>query len=263
MRESPSELRQPLFSPVRASWTAGDWKRAGVIAGVSGALLAAAGAFGTAGAPLGVRLVYWVGLILAGTGLARIVQGAIARIAALEQRPISQLVCGTFVLSALLTLVVWSVSLRVLPDAGRPDLLGYFPTVLVVSAAMTTLNVLAARQPVETHAAPAGTPPPRFLDRLPARLKGADLHAVQAEDHYLRLHTDRGSDLILMRLAEAIAELDGLEGAQTHRSWWVARAGVESARREGGRVLLRLKSGAEVPISRTYVRALRDEGWLS
>ncbi len=38
----------------------------------------------------------------------------------------------------------------------------------------------------------------------------------------LHFHTDRGSDLILMRLSDALTELKGLEGAQTHRSWWVA-----------------------------------------
>ena len=68
-----------------------------------------------------------------------------------------------------------------------------------------------------------------FLDRLPLRLRGATIRAVQAEDHYLRLHTDRGSDLILMRLSDAVSELEGLEGARTHRSWWVAREAVRWA----------------------------------
>jgi DNA-binding LytR/AlgR family response regulator len=85
---------------------------------------------------------------------------------------------------------------------------------------------------------------------------------VSSEDHYLRLHTSKGSDLILMRLTDAITELEGLEGAQTHRSWWVARDAVESARRDGDNVKLMLKGGVEAPVSRPNVRALREEGWL-
>ncbi len=92
--------------------------------------------------------------------------------------------------------------------------------------------------------------------------EGALLYAVSAEDHYLRLHTPKGSDLILMRLADAIAELGGIEGAQTHRSWWVAREAVESARRDGERVVLLLKGGVEAPVSRPNVRPLREARWF-
>ena len=58
-----------------------------------------------------------------------------------------------------------------------------------------------------------GAAPAKFLDRIPLKLRGGELYAVQAEDHYLRLHTSKGSDLILLRLADAVAELEGIEGA--------------------------------------------------
>ena len=119
----------------------------------------------------------------------------------------------------------------------------------------------ATAGPVQTHAGAGGTAPARFLDRLPPRLRGATLHAVQAEDHYLRLHTDRGSDLILMRLSDAVAELEGLEGARTHRSWWVARDAVRGATRGDGRATLTLEGGVAAPVSRRYARALRAAGW--
>jgi DNA-binding LytR/AlgR family response regulator len=85
---------------------------------------------------------------------------------------------------------------------------------------------------------------------------------VEAEDHYLRLHTSRGQDLILMRLSDAVAELEGIEGAQTHRSWWVAKAAVEAARRGDGRATLQVKGGVEAPVSRAYAKALREAGWF-
>jgi DNA-binding LytR/AlgR family response regulator len=65
-----------------------------------------------------------------------------------------------------------------------------------------------------------------------------------------------------MRLSDAITELDGIEGARTHRSWWVAKAYVREARRAEGRAILVLPSGAQAPVSRTYLSALRSEGWF-
>jgi DNA-binding LytR/AlgR family response regulator len=113
--------------------------------------------------------------------------------------------------------------------------------------------------PAIEAAAPA---PPRFLDRLPPRLRGSDLWAVSAEDHYLRLHTSKGQDLILLRLSDAIAELEGMEGAQTHRSWWVARAAISDVRKGDGGATIRLPDGTEAPVSRTYAKALRERGWI-
>ena len=55
------------------------------------------------------------------------------------------------------------------------------------------------------------------------REAAAELYAIESEDHYLRVHTSAGQELILMRLADAVRELAGVEGLQTHRSWWVAR----------------------------------------
>ena len=68
--------------------------------------------------------------------------------------------------------------------------------------------------------------------------------------------------MILLRLSDAIAELDGLEGAQTHRSWWVARAAIADAKRGDGRAVIALPDGAEAPVSRTHVKTLRAAGGI-
>jgi hypothetical protein len=136
------------------------------------------------------------------------------------------------------------------------------PSVFGTSLVMTALAFLVRRTPTQTHAAPASAPPPKFLSRLPSRLAGGEIFAVEAEDHYLRLHTSLGQDLILMRLADAVAELEGVEGAQTHRSWWVAKAAVTAAERADGRATLTLKDGAEVPVSRGFAKQLRAAGWF-
>jgi hypothetical protein len=140
--------------------------------------------------------------------------------------------------------------------------LGVLPTVFAISLVMTAIAFLVRRHPTQTHAGTADAPPAKFLARLPAKLAGADLYAVEAEDHYLRLHTSLGQDLILMRLTDAIIELEGIEGAQTHRSWWVARGAVTAVERADSRAVLTLKDGAEAPVSRGYAKALRAAGWF-
>lgn len=102
---------------------------------------------------------------------------------------------------------------------------------------------------------------PRLLDRLPPRL-GTDLVALEMEDHYLRVHTRLGSDLILLRMRDALSELDGLDGAQVHRSWWVARSAVERVERDGRNVLLVLCGGLHAPVARSQVPVLKAAGWL-
>jgi len=61
-----------------------------------------------------------------------------------------------------------------------------------------------------------------FHHKLPDSLAGGVLIALKAEDHYLRVITDRGSALILMKFEDALAALNGYPGIQTHRSWWIA-----------------------------------------
>jgi DNA-binding LytR/AlgR family response regulator len=137
------------------------------------------------------------------------------------------------------------------------------PSPVATTAALCALSFLVRRRdPVETHAAAADAPAPKFLDRLPSKLTGGALWAVEAEDHYLRLHTSLGSDLILMRLGDAIAELEGIEGARTHRSWWVARDAVRRVERDDGRVILHLPDGVAAPVSRAYAKLLRAAGWF-
>lgn len=115
---------------------------------------------------------------------------------------------------------------------------------------------------VPTEAAVPVDPVSAFLARHVSRFAGGTLLALESEDHYLRVHTDRGSDLILMRLRDAIAQLATTPGLQVHRSFWVARAGVAQISRRGAQTQLLLRNGLSVPVSRTYMPILREAGWL-
>jgi hypothetical protein len=102
---------------------------------------------------------------------------------------------------------------------------------------------------------------PRILRRLPPRL-GRDLLCLSMEDHYVRLHTTRGSALVLMSLGQALEEVRGLEGLKVHRSWWVARRAVEGVVEDGRNLRLKLAGGLTAPVSRASVARLRAAGWL-
>ena len=245
-----------------ADLCAGQW-RSLLVAVIAAGFMSAIGAFDSRRLPPVERLVFWQALMVGGTLLAIAIMSVVRRLRLLDDRPWTRAVTLTLLLWAPGTAMTWLaiglVSGGHLAIANLTDNAG---PVLLVAAAMTALNNLADRNPQETHARAQDAAPPAFLERLPIRLRGAELYAVEAEDHYLRLHTSKGADLILMRLSDAIDELEGIEGAQTHRSWWVARDGVDDARRADGRATIRLKDGAEVPVSRTYVRALRQAGWF-
>ncbi|MCM5557276.1 LytTR family DNA-binding domain-containing protein [Pleomorphomonas sp. JP5] len=137
-------------------------------------------------------------------------------------------------------------------------------TVLVSVAAIATVAGLAARgdrrQPTETPAAePAKTC--AFLRRLPPRL-GTDLTRVSVYDHYVEAHTRRGHELILIRFSDALAELEGGDGLQIHRSHWVANGAVRCLMRSESRSLLvELDDGTRLPVSRSREAAVRAAGF--
>ena len=99
-----------------------------------------------------------------------------------------------------------------------------------------------------------------FLRRLPIEFRGP-LVRIEAQDHYLNVVTARGSTLILMRLGDAMGELGGL-GLQVHRSHWIATGAVAKHRREGGRDLLVMADGADVPVSRSFRGAAQEAGFF-
>jgi hypothetical protein len=100
-----------------------------------------------------------------------------------------------------------------------------------------------------------------FLRRIPPKL-GAELLFLSAEDHYIRVTTALGNDLILCRLSDAIAELGPAGGQRVHRSYWVAQGAVASVERKDGKTALLLTNGETVPVSQSYVPALKAIGWL-
>lgn len=105
-------------------------------------------------------------------------------------------------------------------------------------------------------AASAPVPDPAFLSRVRLATRGT-LVAVRAEQHYIRVYTANGDDLILYKFGDAVRELGAARGRQVHRSWWVARDAVQGFA-SPGREALRLANGIDVPVGRTYLRDARE-----
>lgn len=102
------------------------------------------------------------------------------------------------------------------------------------------------------------------LDPLFAKIRPevrGPLLAVQAEAHFIRVHTTRGQDLIHHRFGEALKALASLPGERVHRSWWVAADAIDQQASNGSQ--LRLVNGLEVPVGRTYMMDARRAGLLA
>jgi hypothetical protein len=267
MREDAPGLRQSPGAAVGASRpTTRGWVLIGRVLAVSSAVglfLAVVGAFGLYREPLLKRCLMilpysWVGALM-GVACFRLVE----RTRWAAGRPWFAALAAGVLMTPPMSLFVWGASWAISPPgvplSGLPDMV---TITLGMCVAMCLLAGLMRRRTIVVTVAAPGDTPPKFLERLPLKLRGAEIWAVEAEDHYLRLHTSKGQDLILMRLADAIAELDGIEGAQAHRSWWVARDAIVEAERGDGRATLTLKDGAHVPVSRTYAKAMREKGWI-
>lgn len=215
---------------------------------------------------MGFRVPFMIAISFVGTLLGQAAYIAVELVPWVAARWWRIGLCSGLAMFVPMGLFVWS-TVGFLEGPGRgfdvTELPGYLGVSLVTSLFFcVTVAWAHTLVPERVQGGPSTTPPPKFLERLPLKLRGAEVWAVEAEDHYLRLHTSKGQDLILMRLADAVSELDGLEGMQVHRSWWVARDAIADARRGDGRATLTLKDGSEVPVSRTYASLLRERGWI-
>jgi hypothetical protein len=229
-----------------------------------GLFLGALGPFGATGENALIRFTYWP-IVIVGGGVIGIAIDAVVsrRVAGFWAR----LILDTALMTAPVTGLVWCVSALMLGRlANQPHLGPLFYQVAIISFGVMLLRQLAwrgvwtERQAVEPE--PHAEEADLFRRRLSARRRAARLLAVEAEDHYLRVHTDAGDELITAKFSDALQDLDRLAGYQTHRSWWVAAGAIEAVRWRRGRGELRLASGLTVPVSRTYAATLKREGWF-
>jgi DNA-binding LytR/AlgR family response regulator len=221
---------------------------------LAGLVLSILAPFGTDTFSVAFRLIYWISLTLAG-GLGamgvRAFSGKIFPDLSLAKRTLLQSIGAT---AAVAPFVV-SMFSQVTP-IGMALTLFY---IWVVAIVITSVGEMASRdhKPLaELNTRPA------LLDRLPPKYRGADLYAISSEDHYVRIHSDAGEHMLLMRLSDAEDLAAPLSGLKPHRSWWVAEAGVEAVSKSDGKLRIMLKSGTEVPVSREGAKRVRNAKWV-
>jgi hypothetical protein len=261
-----------LLSPKEASFGARH-KRGFVIAAIVGLLLTFVGALETGDLPFLKRLAYWETLMLSGAMIGLGVSESVEKWGRLRSKPALEMPVIALLIALPLTfMVVGTSSLFFQTRPPSFQALGImFAITFFISLVMTALNYFIhwpgkaiPEAPQTTQSPKPEAIPSRFADRLPLPMRSATIIALEAEDHYLRVHLEGGqSTLILMRLSDAIAELPTDTGAQTHRSWWVAKDAVRGVTKADGRATLALNATLEAPVSRSFYRALGDQGWLT
>ena len=207
-----------------------------------------------------VRIAYWVcsiafGMVLFG-GLTRLATAAARRFGAPEWTALPPVI--------LVGGVVLAVPVRIFAMAFWPGLgeavplAEWFAQCLAITTPMVLgFYALRVRRPQRRAAEPI-TP----AETVPSLDAGNVLY-LRMEDHYVRIRTEHGSRLEMGPLARVTAMLSGVEGLQTHRSWWVARRAITGVERDGRNLRLRLVDGETAPVSRASVAKLRAAGWLA
>lgn len=96
-----------------------------------------------------------------------------------------------------------------------------------------------------------------LLKELPLPKRGAVV-AISAEGHYVRVYTTAGSDLVLMRLKDAIDRMPVEDGLRVHRSHWVRKSAIVSLLEEPSKRAVKINTGEEFPISRSNLNLVRE-----
>ncbi len=266
MSETPYQIARrelQMLVTSRGAWI-------GIVA--VGLILGLAGPFGTEDVMRTLpRLVYWVVIaaigFFAGSGSATIVAETLrARRVGMWPAVIVAGAVAGFVNFALLIVLNGAVFGTEFFELDAILILGTNVIVISIIIAAAFVGIQrhvtgAAEGQMKGAATTAGPTPPRLLARLPLEKRGR-LISISVQDHYVEVATSTGTDLILMRLSDAMDETGDVAGMQVHRSHWVATGEVTAARRDGARAILTLSDGRDIPVSRTYVPAVKEAGLL-
>lgn len=227
-----------------------------------GLAMAALGPYRTLDIPDGLRIAYWL-IAVTGAGLIAIAADRLlgSRIGGFWRRILVVSLAATLPITPLIYwLNAWMLDLP-----RRPWLMPQLAwQVFVVALLIMALRAFMWRRIVETRTLvvpPLPEAERAFRLRLSAKRRGARLIALEAEDHYVRVHTDAGSELLSMRFSEALDELALAHGYRLHRSWWAPADAIEQVRWKRGTGEARLAGGLTAPVSRSCATALKEAGW--
>lgn len=224
---------------------------------LAGLFLAILAPLGTHSFSLVGRLVFWIGMTLAGGFGAMLVRAVIA-----TRWPDTGRLSNVLAMSIGATLAVSPFVLTIYSTQTFGSVLLTLFYIWIISAAISAVGALSDRSTQATGGNSAVAVRPPLIERLPPKLRDATLYAITSEDHYVRIFTDRGDHLHLMRLSDAEDLAHPVPGLKPHRSWWVAEAGVEQVHRAEGKLSITLKNGMVVPVSRSGAKTVKAANWI-
>ena len=222
--------------------------------------------FGSDHAPVLWRYVYWMICMVGGGLIGFVLDEVMSRRMATTWRRVA--VVSVLMTPPVALLVATTEHLLMGGPFWWPGYQRLLWQVWPISLAVMAIRALVWRRPQTRIVTRTVVAPPlpeaeaAFRGRLSAKRRSARLIAIEAHDHYLKVHTEAGAELITLRFADALDELGPAHGWRVHRSWWVAADAVEAVRWRRGAGEIRLVGGLRAPASRTYGAVLKEAGWF-
>lgn len=209
---------------------------------------------------IGLTLIYWIILVFVTFPVGHVISTTCANGLSARHTAIAPL-CAALAMGLFVTVFVLILNSVFLSwPFGELRYWAILLTTAFPAAAITTVVIYIVSsgqnvpQPKEVQA-------PALLSKIPANLRGPIL-SLSAEDHYTRVVTTKGAELVLIRLSDAITQAAPTRGLQVHRSHWVAIAAIAQVAKQKDGAIITLKSGTTLPVSRSHVAAVRNEGFL-
>ncbi len=231
-----------------------------------GLLMSFLGPFDMERTPFALRYLYWLLCIVGGGMIGIAVEEAMRRsVPRTWPRVVAASLASTPAVTLLVLVVQWALMGERFGWSGFLNLSWQVWPILI--AVMSVRALIWRRLPARVETRLVVAPPlpeaeAMFRRRLSAKRRGARLIAVEAHDHYLRVHTDAGVEMITLRFADALVELSRAHGWRVHRSWWISADAIETVRWSRGGGEARLAGGLSVPVSRTHGPVLKEAGWF-
>ncbi len=231
-----------------------------------GLILSVVGAFDTDQVLRPVpRALYWVGVVSATYALGSFLSLTIRHALDNQPRPL-RLAAMALASGCVLTLCILGINTALFGWFFRSSAELYsfvatvFGVVLIVVIVFDWVLTQAEQNQTE-QSLPPEPKSPAILTRLPLDKRG-QLISLTALDHYVEVTTDKGTELVLMRLGDAVGETPPIVGVQIHRSHWVALDQITKVEKQSNKTTLITSDKRELPISRSGLPRLKEHGVL-
>lgn len=99
---------------------------------------------------------------------------------------------------------------------------------------------------------------PAFMRLVPDNRSRDEIVALKAEQHYVRIYTRNGEDLVHEKFRSAVSDFVRCGGVQVHRSYAVNPEFISAVESENGTYSITMSNGLNVPVSRSHTAVARQ-----